>query len=879
MFPTEPAPETIGAYKILRRLAGSGPTSVYLGRLDGPLGFRRVCVLKLVPNTAEGDPRFADELAREASICATLNHPAIVRMFDFFEHSGRLVLVLEHVEGVSLSRLLQHLANRQQKLADAAVYYLVHCIAGALAHAHGATDEHGSPTPIIHRNLHPDNIVIGWDGQVRLTGFGIGKILGRTPDTIAGVVKGAPGYMAPEQSRAERVTVKADIYGVGLLLWSLLSGRRPPSDGTRPPPIASIRPEIPRPVVALLETALAMSPDNRKITSPEIEQTLAKVARPEKGKAELVTRVQSAHATIEVEDADPEEDRRPTIPVKGKGGQTARPAADAAKRLAKDLFAKDQAGRDGAAARLRPGVGGAQAKTAPPTAAASEALAGSARSDGKGAAGAGAAEPITIPVPANQATPRPPGSKGEALKGGGDGRKPALPDRETFGRLYEASRRAAERDAAAAEEVLAGGGLATLPEVEPMFEDDGATIPGTSVPSTRFGTSTSVIPEAIRFGPPPALPADLASPFFGPPPPPKPPSNSPVTPSGVTVPMGATGLTPPGVTVPVGGGASGLTPPGGVPYPSTAVLGGAGVGSSPGSSPLRRERGPTAPWQVPRTLSTAGTIAVSAITATLVAGLWIYIARRERPAPVVVAPVEQALVEKAQVVEPLAAPAPAPSTAPPAKRAPAGKAQAAKEAAAKEAAAKEAAAKEAAAKEAAAKEAAAKEAAAKEEAAKEAAAKEAAAKEEAAKEAAAKEAAAKEEEAAKEAAAKEAAAKEAAAKEAAAKEAAAKEAAAKEAASAARAGVNPATVPKGHGVLTVAFPESGAVYVTGKHAGPVNEPLVVRCGRFFVRVGRPGKTKFPEWASAGVTAVVPCQAATTIDIKPTAPPKAKPKKR
>ncbi|WP_437634416.1 protein kinase domain-containing protein [Sorangium sp. So ce854] len=840
MFPTEPAPETIGAYKILRRLAGSGPTSVYLGRLDGPLGFRRVCVLKLVPNTAEGDPRFADELAREASICATLNHPAIVRMFDFFEHSGRLALVLEHVEGVSLNRLLQHLANRQQKLADAAVYYLVQCIAGALAHAHGATDEHGSPTPIIHRNLHPDNIVIGWDGQVRLTGFGIGKILGRTPDTIAGVVKGAPGYMAPEQSRAERVTVKADIYGVGLLLWSLLSGRRPPSDGTRPPSIASIRPEIPRPVVALLEAALALSPDDRKITSQEIEQTLAKVARPEKGKAELVTRVQSAHATIEVEDADPEEDRRPTIPVKGKGGQTARPAADAAKRLAKDLFAKDQAGRDGAAARLRPGAGGAQAKTAPPTAAASEALAGSARSDGKASVGAPGAEPITIPVPANQATPRPPDGRGEAYKGV-DGRRPALPDRETFGRLYEASRRAAERDAVAAEEVLAGG-LATLPEVEPTFEDDGATIPGTSVPSTRFGATTSVIPEAIRFGPPPALPADLAPPFFGPPPPPKPPSNSPVTPSGVTVPMGATGLTPPGVTVPVGGGASGLTPPGGVPYPSTTVLGGPGAGSSPPvGSPLRRERS-AMPWQAPRSLSTAGTVAVSAITATLVAGLWIYIARRERPAPVVVAPVEQALVEKAPVVEPVAAAPPAPSAAPPAKRTPAGKAQAAKEAAAKEAAAKEAAAKEAAAKEAAAKEAAAKEAAA------------------------------------KEAAAKEAAAKEAAAKEAAAKEAAAKEAAAKGAASAAR-GVNPATVPKGHGVLTVGFPESGGVYVNGKHAGQVNEPLVVRCGRFFVRVGRPGKTKFPEWASAGVTAQVPCQAATTIDIKPTAPPKARPKKR
>ncbi|AUX38011.1 protein kinase [Sorangium cellulosum] len=867
MFPTEPAPETIGAYKILRRLAGSGPTSVYLGRLDGPLGFRRVCVLKLVPNTAEGDPRFADELAREASICASMNHPAIVRMFDFFEHDGRLVLVLEHVEGVNLNRLLQHLAARQQKLADAAVYYLVHCIAGALAHAHGLTDEHGSPAPVIHRNLHPENIVIGWDGQVRLTGFGIGKILGRTPDTIAGVVKGAPGYMAPEQVRAERVTVKADIYGVGLLLWSLLSGRRPPADGTKPPGIASIRPEIPRPVVALLDTALSLSPDDRKTTTQEIEQTLAKVARPEKGKAELVTRVQSAHATIEIEDADPEEDRRPTIPVKGKGGQTARPAAEAAKRLAKDLFAKDQAGREGGAARLRPG--GARAGTTPPAPAPTEALAAATRPDGKRSARAPGPEPITIPVPAAPATQAPPTPVAAALPTavgvkGAEGRKPALPDRETFGRLYEASKRAAERDAAAAEEVLAGGGPATLPEVEPVFEEDDATIPGTGAPSVRFGPSISAIPEAIRFGPPPALPADLTPAFFAPPPP-KPPSASPVTPSGVTVPMGTTGLTPPGVAVPVDRTAGG-TPPGGVPYPSAAGLRGPPAESSPPPG-MRRQRSPTMGWQAPRSLSPAGTIAVSAITATVVAALWIYVARRERPVPAAAAPVEQA----APAAEPVAAAtaAPAPSAATSAKRAPGAKAQG-KAPSAKELAAQEAAAaKEAAREAAAAKEAAAKEAAAKEAAAKEAAAKEAAAKE---KEAAAKEAAAKE------AAAKEAAAKEAAAKEAAAKEAAAKEAAAKQAAGQGREGVNPATLPKGQGVLTVGFPEPGGVYVTGKYAGDVNEPLVIRCGRFFVRVGKPGKTKFPEWLSAGVTAQVPCQGATTIDIKPTAPPKPRKKR-
>ncbi|WP_437675548.1 serine/threonine-protein kinase [Sorangium sp. So ce131] len=853
MFPTEPAPETIGAYKILRRLAGSGSTSVYLGRLDGPLGFRRVCELKLVPNTAEGDPRFADELAREASICATLNHPAIVRMFDFFEHGGKLVLVLEHVEGVNLGRLLQHLAARQQKLADAAVYYLVHCIASALSHAHGATDEHGSPTPVIHRNLHPENIVIGWDGQVRLTGFGIGKILGRTPDTIAGVVKGAPGYMAPEQVRAERVTVKADIYGVGLLLWSLLTGRRPAADGTRPVAITTIRPEIPRPIVALLETALAQAPEDRKLSCQEIEQTLAKVARPEKGKAELVTRVQSAHATIELEDADPEEDRRPTIPVKGKGGQTSRPAADAAKRLAKDLFAKDARGE-----KPKPGVAQADTARPPAAAAAAAAMAGAARRDGP--AGARGPEPITIPAPAVEPPPLPPGAKGGAAGKPPEVRKPALPDRETFGRLYEASKRAAERDAAAAEEEAAGG-MPTLPEDEPSFdeEDDDATLPGSGTASSRFGISIAPIPEAIRFGPPPALPADLApdlAPVFFGPPPPKPPSGAPLTPSGVAVPVGASGLTPPGgvpavggsgltppgVTVPVPVGSPGLGPPGGGPHPGKAGFT-SGVSSEPplsaGAGPSsRRRRGPAQLWQAPRSLSsTVGTIAVSAITATVVAGLWIYVARRERPVVAVTAQVEEA-----PPAEPVisAAPAVAPTPAPSAKRGAAARTPAKASASAAAGSASAAAAAASASAAAAAASASAAAAAASASAA---------------------------------AAAASASAAAAAASASAAAAAAPPPATKAPAASPARAEPSVASLAKGQGLLTVGYPDAGGVYVNGKFTGLVNEALVVRCGRYFVRVGKASNVKFPEWLSAGVTAQVPCQGAVRIDIKPTAPPK------
>ena len=127
MFPAEPIPDTIGSYKIVRRLYGlaqTGPAEVYLARNEGPMGFERECELKLMPDTSDGDASYAEQLAREAAICARLNNPAVVRVFDFFEHHGKLVLALEHIDGITLAELMAYLPDAHQKLADVAVYYI-----------------------------------------------------------------------------------------------------------------------------------------------------------------------------------------------------------------------------------------------------------------------------------------------------------------------------------------------------------------------------------------------------------------------------------------------------------------------------------------------------------------------------------------------------------------------------------------------------------------------------------------------------------------------------------------------------------------------------------------------------------------------------------
>jgi eukaryotic-like serine/threonine-protein kinase len=315
VFPVEPIPEWIGAYRVLRRLAAPGPAETFLGRVEGPRGLARECVLKRMKNTIEGDTRLAEELTREAAICARIDHPAILRMMDFFEDRGQLVLALEYVDGTSLDQLLEHLAEHRQKLGDAAAFYIGHRLAGALAHAHAATDEHGVPTPIIHRNLHPSNVVIGADGDVRLTGFGVGKILGRTPDTAIGTIKGTPGYMAPEQARGEPVTAKADTYGLGLLLWSLLTGKKPPSDGTWPAKITSLRRDLPREIAAMIDAALDRFPGTRRITCSEIERWLGKVASDEQGRRELKEQMLSLPAELGADDLEAEPEATTLPPV------------------------------------------------------------------------------------------------------------------------------------------------------------------------------------------------------------------------------------------------------------------------------------------------------------------------------------------------------------------------------------------------------------------------------------------------------------------------------------------------------------------------------------------------------------------------------------
>jgi serine/threonine protein kinase len=287
MFPVERVPEKIGAYSVVKYVGRSGMADLYVARMDGPLDFSRVVSLKIVRFVLEDDARLAEELAREASICARLNHPAVLRMFDFFEYERKLVLVLEQAEGATLEKLTSSLARRKQKLGDNAIMCIGVELAQALAHAHNSVDDDGNASPVLHRNVQPENVLISFDGRVKLGGFGLGKILGHTPDSVAGTITGTPGFMAPEQARGEHATVRSDVYALGAVLWSLFADSPLPADGSRPPSISTIRPDIPREIAGAIDAALEPIADKRRITALEFAQWTSKLMNPEKGREEL----------------------------------------------------------------------------------------------------------------------------------------------------------------------------------------------------------------------------------------------------------------------------------------------------------------------------------------------------------------------------------------------------------------------------------------------------------------------------------------------------------------------------------------------------------------------------------------------------------------
>src|SRR3954468_3140893 len=200
--------------------------TVHLGLLLGPVGFSRTVAIKRLHAQFASDPEFVSMFLDEARLAARIRHPNVVPTLDVVATGGELFLVMEYVPGESIARLSRALRERRQTIPLRVLSATMAGVLHGLHTAHEAKDERGHPLGIVHRDMSPQNVLVGTDGVARVLDFGVAKAAGRMQTTRDGQIKGKLSYMPPEQLRGGAVSRQSDIYAAGVMLWELVTGQR-----------------------------------------------------------------------------------------------------------------------------------------------------------------------------------------------------------------------------------------------------------------------------------------------------------------------------------------------------------------------------------------------------------------------------------------------------------------------------------------------------------------------------------------------------------------------------------------------------------------------------------------------------------------------------
>jgi serine/threonine-protein kinase len=217
---------TLGRYELLTEIASGGMASVFLGRARGVAGFERVVAVKVCHPHLRVDEEFAEMFLDEARLAAKIHHPNVVSTLDVGDDDGRLYLVMEYIEGDRLSGLIKAAGKHARRIPPAVVGRVFVDLLSGLHAAHGVSDADGAELSLVHRDVSPQNILVGVDGVARITDFGIAKTEARSAVTSLRQIKGKLAYMAPEQLEGAPVTRRTDLYAAGVVLWEALTGRR-----------------------------------------------------------------------------------------------------------------------------------------------------------------------------------------------------------------------------------------------------------------------------------------------------------------------------------------------------------------------------------------------------------------------------------------------------------------------------------------------------------------------------------------------------------------------------------------------------------------------------------------------------------------------------
>jgi eukaryotic-like serine/threonine-protein kinase len=284
--------QTVGRYEFLVPIAQGGMAAVWAARLKGTRGFSKNVAVKMMLPTISDDPQFEQMFLDEAQIASRIRHPNVCEILDLGEQDDLLYLVMEWVDGEPLSNIRRAAAKRDGIPRPVAVKIVADAAAGLHA-AHELKDEDGTTVGIVHRDISPQNILITFDGVVKIVDFGVAKAAGRTSEsTSAGQIKGKPPYMSPEQALGHDVDRRTDVFALGIILYQLTTGKHPfrgESDVVTLQNIVSDRPiippraydrEYPKPLEAVVMKALERDASKRFQSAADLEAALDRVFPP-----------------------------------------------------------------------------------------------------------------------------------------------------------------------------------------------------------------------------------------------------------------------------------------------------------------------------------------------------------------------------------------------------------------------------------------------------------------------------------------------------------------------------------------------------------------------------------------------------------------------
>ncbi|MFN9066075.1 MAG: protein kinase domain-containing protein [Bdellovibrionales bacterium] len=278
--------EQFGKFILLEKLAAGGMAEVFLGKSLGASGVNKFLAVKRILPQYSDKREFIDMFKEEAKIAVNLNHGNVVSIYEFGIEHGQFYLVMEYVEGRNLRQVLNELKKKSHQFTIEQIVYMVKEVAAGLDHAHRLIDgTTGRPLNLVHRDMSPQNVMLSFEGEVKVIDFGIAKAETQMEATQAGTLKGKFGYMSPEQADGQLVDSRTDLFSLGIVLWEMLANDRLFTSNSEAailrkirecqiPPIRKINPSVPAELEAIVVKALAKDKTQRYQTAAAFHKDL-----------------------------------------------------------------------------------------------------------------------------------------------------------------------------------------------------------------------------------------------------------------------------------------------------------------------------------------------------------------------------------------------------------------------------------------------------------------------------------------------------------------------------------------------------------------------------------------------------------------------------